>query len=92
MIGLKIDTIGPISLKEALQRFINNHLQSHITPKTTYKNTRKRIRNRNEEGKRDIMYRKYKLKKIVGQKIYIIDDLTKQERENTEPIRKFCKK
>lgn len=93
MNGLKMDTNEPGTLKEGIKGFFNKQLQIDITPTTVKKIGENAcvIELRSEEEKHEIMTKKYKLRNVVGEKVFINDDLTKEEKEKQKHLRNFAK-
>lgn len=88
MSELLIDANDPSAIKEEIKEFINNYLQTDITPKpiTKIDGNVNVIQIRNEEEKQKIISKKFKLRNLVGQRIYVNDDMTKQKMEKKKVI------
>ncbi|XP_050507273.1 uncharacterized protein LOC126884954 [Diabrotica virgifera virgifera] len=92
MNGLRIDTYEQAGLKETTNNFIKQHLGVEVKIRNAHKlgeNTCL-IELENQEEKRKIMEKKYKLKEIRGLKVYINEDATIREREIQKTIRNIA--
>uniref|UniRef100_A0A6P7GYW0 Uncharacterized protein LOC114348580 n=1 Tax=Diabrotica virgifera virgifera TaxID=50390 RepID=A0A6P7GYW0_DIAVI len=87
--GLTIDTYEQARLKGKINNFIKHHLGIEVKIRNAHKLGEKTclIELENQEEKRKIMEKKYKLKEIKEHKVYINEDTTIKERDIQKTIR-----
>ncbi|CAG9772461.1 unnamed protein product [Ceutorhynchus assimilis] len=92
MNGLKFDNNEPAVLVEDVKAFLNQQLKVNVTPKTVTRIAERTwiIELQNEADKRKIMENGTKLKDMRGERVFINDDVTKQDREKQNEIRIFA--
>lgn len=91
--GLQIETSEPRKLKETMENFIKEELDIEISIKSARKlgNRTCLVELSNDEEKLKVMQNKSKLKGIQTDKIFINDDMSKNEREVQAKIRNIAK-
>lgn len=91
--GLEIDSIETRDMKKIVCNFLKQSLNVDIKPKLVNKIGEKTcvIELEGEEDKMEIMKNKTKLKNYKQMKVFINEDLTKQEREKQKQIRQMAR-
>ncbi|KAK9719690.1 hypothetical protein QE152_g22541 [Popillia japonica] len=91
--GLTIDAEDPTVLKQAVTNMIKQHLKIDIAIKTTKKIGTQTcvVELEKAEDKINIMRNKHLLKNVHPDKIYINEDLTKQEKDKMKIMREKAK-
>lgn len=91
--GLDIKTNNNSILKEEMESFIKRHLGMDIEIKNTHKIGEKHclIGLKNGEDKIKLMQNKHKLREIKENKIFLNNDMTKQERRIQRELRRIAR-
>lgn len=91
--GLKMDTNNQADLKKDMENFFQTNLQLGINVRNAIKIGENRclIQLNNGDDKQAVMNNKYKLKYKRNEKIFLNNDMTKQERIVQRQIRKLAK-
>jgi hypothetical protein len=89
MSGMFMNTNDPAMLKDGIENFLKEHVKTDTKAKAVTKIAEKTyvIELENENDKKKVMQNKSKLKDYKAERVYINDDLTKEERDKQRQIR-----
>lgn len=87
--GMTVDTKDAENMKQTMANFIEKHLEVKINVKTAHKLAERicLVELESEAEKQQVMQNKYKLRNFEEQRIYIDNDMTRDEQHMRKQIR-----